>query len=116
MDRRSWIVSTGALVLGSHALRSRSATHPARIGILLNGAPDAPLTINALGVLRKAFGELGWVEGRDVAFEPRYARGALERLGELAAELVALPVEVILALGGPAATAAKKATERIPVV
>jgi putative ABC transport system substrate-binding protein len=60
--------------------------------------------------------EQGYVEGRDVIFEFRSAEGKLERLPELAAELVGLKVEVIVALYVPCALAAKKATLEIPVV
>jgi putative ABC transport system substrate-binding protein len=62
------------------------------------------------------FAQLGYTEGRDITFEPRFARGQLERLPELAAELVSLRVSTIVALGGPAARAAQKATSAIPVV
>ena len=60
--------------------------------------------------------ELGWVEGKNVVFERRYADNRLERLPELAAELVRLNVDVIAGFGTPAPLAAKHATTTIPIV
>jgi putative ABC transport system substrate-binding protein len=60
--------------------------------------------------------ELGWVEGRNVAIEYRWAEGRNERYAEIAAELVTLNVDVILTLGTAAVFAAKRATSVIPIV
>jgi putative ABC transport system substrate-binding protein len=60
--------------------------------------------------------ELGYVEGKNIVIEWRYAEGRLERLPDLAAELVGLKVDVIVAGGTPAARAAKEATTTIPIV
>jgi putative ABC transport system substrate-binding protein len=85
----------------------------ARIGVLSPGhpGPDAD---------RRAFlqrlTELGWVVGRNVAFDARYAEGDLTRLTDLAAELVRLKVSVILAFGTAASLATKRATATIPIV
>jgi putative ABC transport system substrate-binding protein len=59
---------------------------------------------------------LGYVEGQNVAYEARFAEGKAERLPSLAAELVRLKIDVIVATGGPAAVAAKQATSTIPIV
>ena len=70
-----------------------------------------------MGVFRQALREHGWVNERAITFEERYAGGHYERLPQLAAELVALKVDVIFAAGGtPAAEAAIKATREIPIV
>jgi len=60
--------------------------------------------------------ELGWVEGRNIAIEYRYAEGEYDRLPDLAAELVRLKVDVIFAPSAPATQAAKEATTTIPIV
>jgi putative ABC transport system substrate-binding protein len=60
--------------------------------------------------------ELGWIEGKNVAFERRFAENRLERLPELAAELVRLNVDVIVATGTLGPLAAKRATSTIPIV
>jgi putative ABC transport system substrate-binding protein len=66
--------------------------------------------------LRQALGELGYVEGLQVVFEFRSAAGHDERLPALAAELVRLPVDLVLVEGDPAAQAAQQATRSIPII
>jgi ABC-type uncharacterized transport system substrate-binding protein len=82
--------------------------HLAAGGRTPDGAPPGPL--------REGLRALGYVEGRNVAYEARFAEGKMERLPELAAELVRLKVDVIVAQGGLAAAAAKQATSTIPIV
>jgi putative ABC transport system substrate-binding protein len=66
--------------------------------------------------LRQRLRELGYLEGQNIAFEPRFAEGQTDRLAGLAAELVALKVDVIVTSGTPASLAAKQATLTIPIV
>ena len=73
-----------------------------------DGAPPGPL--------REGLRGLGYVEGRNIAYEARFAEGKLERLPALAAELVGLKVDAIVSAGGPATVAAKQATSTIPIV
>ena len=60
--------------------------------------------------------ELGWIEGRTIAIEYRYAEGRTERYAEIAAEFVRLKVDVIVTYGTPSSEAAKRATAVIPIV
>jgi len=60
--------------------------------------------------------ERGWAEGRNLSFERRYAEGDYDRLPDLAADLVRLKLDLLVARGGPAALAAKRATTTIPIV
>ena len=60
--------------------------------------------------------KLGWIEGKNITIEYRFAEQKLERLPELAADLVRLKVDLIVASGGPTPLAAKKATSTIPIV
>src|SRR4029078_7583332 len=84
----------------------------ARIGALYIGTADAETFKNEL---REGMRELGYVEGQNIAFEFRSAEGKLDRLPELAAELVQLKVDVIVALYVPPYLAAKPATRDIPI-
>jgi putative ABC transport system substrate-binding protein len=88
----------------------------ARIGLL--AAPsDAPERVRNLEAFRQELRDLGWVEGQNLAMEYRSVEDRAERLPDLAAELVQLQVEVIVALGGNAVTrAAQTATRTIPIV
>jgi putative ABC transport system substrate-binding protein len=84
-----------------------------RIGFLSGGSPTtSPARYD---VFRQGLRELGYVEGKNITIEYRYAEGKLERLPDLAAELVRLKVDVIVAIG-PAILAAKKASSAIPIV
>ena len=65
---------------------------------------------------RQELGKLGWIEGKNIAFEFRFSEQNSERLPELAADLVRLKVDLIVASGGPTPLAAKKATSTIPIV
>ncbi len=87
-----------------------------RVGLLWSGStPFDPWSVPE--ALRQAFSELGYVDGQNIAFEPRYAEGNYDRLSDFAAELVGLNVDVILAAGDSAAVvAAKQATGKIPIV
>jgi putative tryptophan/tyrosine transport system substrate-binding protein len=66
--------------------------------------------------LKRELARLGYVEGSNIVFEARFAEGKLDRLPGLAAELVAMNVDVIATYGGPPTAAARKATNTIPIV
>jgi putative ABC transport system substrate-binding protein len=86
-----------------------------RIGLL--GAMSAVSFADRIQIFRQQLRELGYAEGKNIAFEERWADGKLDRLGNLAAELVARRVDVMVTFGGPPpAFAAKKATTVIPIV
>jgi putative ABC transport system substrate-binding protein len=93
----------------SHA---QPSTQVHRIGRLSSERPN-PATLEAF---RQGLRDLGYVEGDNLILELRYAEGQDERLPALAAELVHLPVEVLVATGAPAARAAQQATATLPIV
>jgi len=98
-----------APVYPAHA--QKQATMP-RIGVLLLGAPP-----NAnLDAFIHGLRELGYIEGKNILIEYRFAEGKAERLPELATELVQLKVEAIFTAGTPAIFALKQATKTIPIV
>ena len=85
-----------------------------KIGWLSIGSDSGPgSTIRAVASALRAF---GYVEGKNIAFDYRYAENKLDRLPALADELVRLKVDVHVTPGTPAAIAAKSATRRIPIV
>jgi putative ABC transport system substrate-binding protein len=83
-----------------------------RIGILRPGSPPDPF----IEAFRQGLRELGYAEGRDIIIEYRWAEGKQERLADLAAELVRLKVDVIVASATRGPLAAKQATTTIPIV
>ena len=86
-----------------------------RIGWLFAGFPDEEPD-SRTEAFRQGLHDLGYVEGQNLILERRYAAGNVERLPDLAAELVGLPVEVLVARGAPAIRAAQQATRTIPIV
>ena len=114
MDRRAFLAGTGAVLLAPPlAAETQQAAKVARIGYLLLNRAIAP---NLPEAFRQGLRDLGYVEGRNVVIEYRDAEGKVERLPALAAELVALKVDVIVAPGPPHALAAKRVTRTIPIV
>src|SRR5262245_5599657 len=87
-----------------------------RAGILMSGLPSDPATISALQALLEGLREHGWVEGRNIALEGRYAGPDPARFPELAAELVALNVDVIMTANTQALDAARRKTKTIPII
>jgi putative ABC transport system substrate-binding protein len=99
--------------LGASA-EAQQATKIPRIGVLAAGSnfPASPSDEALLQGLR----ELGYIEGQNIGIVYRFAEGKVERFADLAAELVHLKVEIIVATGTPAVLAAKQATRTIPIV
>jgi putative ABC transport system substrate-binding protein len=114
---RLWIAILAVLCMSSTQVTAQTQrpSKAAQIGVLVNSA-RGPRFDEVSAQLVADLGKLGHVEGRDIRIEPRFADDKLDRLPELAAELVSLQVDVILCLGGVPAAAAMKATSTIPVV
>jgi putative ABC transport system substrate-binding protein len=114
MDRREFIGTVvGGIVAAPLAAEAQQAAKIARIGYLAGNLAGAPRLEEAF---RQGLRDLGYVEGRNVVIEIRDAEGKPERLPALAAELVALKVDVIVAPNTPQALAAKQATRTLPIV
>ena len=114
MRRREFIrlFSSAVVAWPLTALAQKPAAKIWRLGILQPGAPPDPL----VDTLQERLKELGYSEGHNIAYEYRWAEGKPQRLTELAKELVDLKVDVITAFSTPAAIAAQKATQTIPIV
>ena len=111
MRRREFIALFGAVVampVAASAQRSEIAV----VGVL---SPEWPKTGNVDGLIEGLRG-LGYVEGRNIRFEYRWAEGKYDQLSELAADLIRLKVDVIVAFVTKAAEVAKSQTSTIPIV
>jgi putative tryptophan/tyrosine transport system substrate-binding protein len=113
MKRRTFITLLGgaATALPFAARAQQPVVGAPTVGVLNYAAADDIRVVQFLNALR----DLGYAEGRNLALMQRHANGVLDRLPELAAELVAAKVDLIIALG-PAVWAAKQATTAIPIV
>jgi putative ABC transport system substrate-binding protein len=108
------IALTAMFLALSFAVQAQPAKKIPLIGLLV--AQSSASSSTRIEAFRKSLVELGYTEGRNIAIEYRYADGQLERLPDLAAEVVSLKVDVIVAGGLPAARAAKQTTTTIPIV
>jgi len=115
MDRRAFItVVSGSILAAPLAVEGQPTGKVPRIGLLSAFSPsDTALWHQAF---RLGLHDLGWVEGKNISIEYRYAEGRHDRLPDLAAELVRLRVDIIVATAGSDARAAKNATGAIPIV
>jgi putative tryptophan/tyrosine transport system substrate-binding protein len=118
MPRRTMallITLTLALLVALCAAEAQPRAKVYRIGLLTSG-PASPASILSLEAFRQGLRDLGYVEGQHIVLEQRRAEGSDARGRELAAELVQLPVDVLVA-GRPAAIrAAQQATRTLPIV
>jgi putative tryptophan/tyrosine transport system substrate-binding protein len=112
MRRRAFIAALGGAAAWPIAVRAQQSAKIARIGFMRAASPNE----KEFNAFRSGLRALGYVEGQNIAIEQRYAAGAYDRLGEFAAELVRLQMDVIVVDGPPAAKAAKAATADIPIV
>jgi putative tryptophan/tyrosine transport system substrate-binding protein len=114
MRRREFItLAGGAAAAWPLAVRAQQPDRVRRIGVLLLDHAEAESLQTGL---REGLREFGFVEGQNIRFEVRSAGGKLDQLPSLAAELVSIKVDVIVALFTPSALAAKQATGEIPIV
>ena len=122
IDRRTFLgaLATGLLAAPLAVEGQQPGGPPSRLGYLSSGLSSQltgnSVTAQLLKELREGFGELGYHEGRTLAIEYRVAEGRADRLPALAAELVRLRVEEIVAIGPAALKAAQNATTTIPIV
>ena len=112
--RRAHSDRDGHLVFACANVAAQPAERVARIGVLFPAAEQSWTA--SVARLREGLKELGWVEGRNLVLDFRYADDKYERLPALAAELVALKPDIIFAGSAPAIRAATKATRTIPIV
>ena len=102
------------LVVGVGLAQAQQPKKVSRIGILFGSTPSA--NSRRIEAFRQGMRELGYVEGKNIVIESRYAEGKFDRLPDLAAELVRLKVDVIVSGGQTPTRAAKEATNTIPLV
>ena len=118
IDRRTALATFG-LWLGL-ASAPRALAQPQRkvwqVGFLALPVRPDPLDASRFGAFTRGMRELGYVEGENLAIEWRFAGGELEKLANLAAELVKLKVDIIVAGATPVVSAAQKSTTAIPIV
>jgi putative tryptophan/tyrosine transport system substrate-binding protein len=115
MDRRTFLGTLVTAVLASPLAEAQRAGSVPSIGALVHGPPVSPED-NVRSPFAQGLVERGWIPGQNVRVEALYSEGKVDRLAELAAELVRRKVDVIWCPGSPSAVAAARATRAIPIV
>ena len=115
MKRRHFIQVIGGMAMACpFVLHAQPLARVARIGFL--GSASAPGSAKSVEALRTGLRDLGYVEGKNIVTEFRWAEGRYDRLSALVTELIRLKVDLIVTHGTPGTRAAKKATSTIPIV
>ena len=114
MKRREFITLLGSAAAWPLAARAQQATKLSTIGYL--GLGTLATESQRMAAFVQRLRELGWVEGRTIIIDYRWAEGRSDSMAEIAAEFVWLKVDVVFAAGTEPALAAKKATALIPIV
>lgn len=115
MRRRDFLAALGAATAWAAAGRAQQPG-PRRLGVLMSGVETDPESGARIAALRQGLMVLGWQEGRNLAIEWRWAGGDVARMPRLAAELVALGPNLIIANSSPGLAAVQRATRSIPIV
>jgi ABC-type uncharacterized transport system substrate-binding protein len=114
MDRRVFLGSLAGLIAAPLAAEAQQAAKVYRIGVLFASTPAA--TSHLLDGLRQGLREHGYVEVQHIILERRYGQVGAERMSDLAAEMVRIKVDAIVAATDPATAAVKQQTQTIPIV
>jgi putative tryptophan/tyrosine transport system substrate-binding protein len=117
MKRRDFITLLGAAAAWPLAARAQQrGEQMRRIGVFMPGTADDPVYQVGNASFLQALGELGWIVGRNVRIDYRWGAGDVERYRAIAADLVSLAPDAVLALGYATVSALQKATRSVPIV
>jgi putative tryptophan/tyrosine transport system substrate-binding protein len=114
MKRRTFAAGLLGAVTLPFAVHAQRAGKSPVIGYI--GANSEAIDRPRINAFMQRLSDLGWAEGRNIAVDARFTQGVVARAGEIAAEFVRRPVDLILTAGDAQVIAAKKATDAIPIV
>jgi putative tryptophan/tyrosine transport system substrate-binding protein len=116
VKRRDFIALLGSTAAWPLAARAQQRERVRRIGVFMPGTADDPEYQAGIAAFLQALGELGWIVGRNVRIDYRWGAGDVERYRAIAADLVSLAPDAVLALGYATVSALQKATRSVPIV
>jgi putative ABC transport system substrate-binding protein len=116
MRRREFIAGLGSAAAWPVVTRAQPGDRMRRIGVFMPGNENDPVWKPRLSAFTQALADLGWVDGRNVRMDFRWAGGDSNRIPALAQELVGLRPDIILANGNLATVAVQRETRTIPIV
>jgi putative ABC transport system substrate-binding protein len=117
MKRREFITLFGAAAAGwSVAAHAQQSGRLRRLGVLLGGAENDPQIVAGLAALKTALQELGWIDGRNIQIDYRFAAADIDRMHDFAKELVALQPDLLVGQTTSVVAALQRETKTIPIV
>jgi putative ABC transport system substrate-binding protein len=116
VKRREFITLLGGAAAAWPLAARAQQERMRRIGVFMPGVADDPEYEVRIAAFLQGLGELGWIVGRNVRIDYRWGAGDVERYRVIAAELIALSPDVVLAFGYATASALQKATRSVPIV
>src|SRR5258707_4621885 len=116
IGRREFITLLGGATVWPRAARAQQGERMRRIGVMLSTAADDPESSARTASFLQGLQQLGWIEGRNLRIDIRWAAGDAELYRKYAAELVALAPDIILASSSPTVAALQAATRTVPIV
>jgi putative ABC transport system substrate-binding protein len=116
MKRRAFITLLGGAVAWPSSARSQKGERMRRIGVFLPSAADDPETLSRITALTQGLQELGWTDGRNMRIEFRFGAGNSEQYRKIAADLIALAPDAVVALGNLIVGTLQRTTRTVPIV
>ena len=116
MRRRQFITGLGSAAAWPLAARAQQGNRVRRIGVLLFGDENDPLSKTVVSALTQALADLGWTDGRNARIDLRWGGGDINRIRALAQELVGLQPDIIVTSNTPTTVAVQLETRTIPIV
>jgi putative ABC transport system substrate-binding protein len=116
MRRREFIAGLGSTAAWPVVARAQQGDRVRRIGVLMGGDENDPVTKTYISALIQALAGLGWIDGRNMRMDARWGGDSINRIRALAKELVGLQPDIILAGNTPTTVALQRETQTIPIV
>jgi putative ABC transport system substrate-binding protein len=116
MDRRTFLAGALAVIAAPHAAEAQPGTKVPRVGLFLPGSSSGDQFQQLSRAFREGLRDLGWIEGQTIGIEVRWGEGRIDEFPRIASELLALPVDAIVAWGPQSIRAVQQATATVPIV
>ena len=116
LRRREFVAALGGAAMWPLAARAQQGNRVRRIGVLMSGDENDPVSSPRESAFKQALADLGWTDGRNARIDLRWGGGDINRIRALAQELVGLQPDIIVTIATPPTVAVQRETRTIPIV